>query len=1304
MNDQDLVLSMEAVDHASGVINGLTGALARNQRGFVSVAANTDAATAANARATQGFDATSAAIYALSTKSLPGLLGALRQLPGLSSLSVASLARFGLILGVVGAALAVLGNMVQAFGTGFALPFRLLAGLASVVMAALRALLSVLVALAAAAAVAGAALLALGVAAGTALVGGFVAAGSAAAGYEAQLRHVQGVTGASVEATNTLSDSLRNIAKTSMFPVADIAKAAYQLGSYGLAAEQIPVTLPGMTKLTEAMGGDLETNTAGVMAVLKSFRMEMAESTRVANVFATADKRSAAQIDKLIESMKFVAPTAGAMGLSIEETVAPLMMLYDAGLGGAMAGTQLRMMIMKMISPTKEMQRALRAAGMTTADIRPDIVGLSTAFENLNRALPQDVGAVMKAFGGAGARSGGQAFLAMRQQGGGPALAEFQTAITGTQQAFILAEIQASSFAGRLKFLGQAARELLMVFGMPLLEALKPFITAVTDFANFLSGTTQVRGLAAGIGEAVGAMAQKAVAGLTWLEQNWSTVWPRVWAALKQFVVILGGVGGMIWGGLSFIIETVRTFASQHQSVWDFIAETVGFTVGVIVSVLVFLELALRQLVSGDLMAQLPRVFFEVFRAIAYVVVSTMHDMTQAIVKWTTALGYVGATAAALGAVLGLVTGLPNIAGIFMGMGAGILAINVGLGVMENRLKGLTFEGVSAGLGNVSEKIKGIIGQLPSLGPLLPALWKTAREAGGGFGANVTAALKGQPLMPGGGMGGEGFMASAMKASLAAGLRGQQIAANFLARVESLTAGMKAGIMGISGGGGVAGVGMMDTEDVEELTDTGGAIVAADDALQQAMASATSTLAALNDPVKQVALTQEVNNRLLSDLQEGLTALKAVNEKVLAAEEKRLGKQVPGMLADFSLEQLKRMVFPAERMKEFEKLPAIQAEKMFQTGTLDARLDQLAEIAMMQMSMGDLNGEALALYMENMKTGFTGQEGQMETAIKWSETMAKYLSDVQQQLQQAKEEAARGGAVVQYNMAYIGTLQLSAGATEVITAGQAQRAGQATEQAGYGAAAANILGTPAAANNAVRAGEAVGKLGKSATQATKRLDSFVTTAAGLTRTHVGGTWLGALPNPASAAAAGAAAAYRTALTINAKQAQIEATARQIGPSGAAYAPGTMDYSGVRSGALGTAGVQAAAIPYQDLGPGVAPFRNVGSSATLWPAPTAYPSEEVMRAAQAAASLQAAQAAPGWGVFPAGTLANASQVAPGWGISPRGAQGQGSSPRDIILNIYGDVMEPEKIVTYMGRALNEYNAEQQHQGYARAGQR
>ena len=192
-----------------------------------------------------------------------------------------------------------------------------------------------------------------------AMARGFAAVGAAAtiaiadsirvfADFETSMLRVKAITGSTGVEFESLTALARELGATTAFTAREAAQAMGFLAQAGFEVKEINDALPRVLSLAAA--GQLELASAAdiTASVLRGFGLTADESGRVADVLAASASSANTSVQEMGEAFKFAGPVASAMGVSIEETAAALGVLSNAGLKGSLAGTGLRMVLVKM--------------------------------------------------------------------------------------------------------------------------------------------------------------------------------------------------------------------------------------------------------------------------------------------------------------------------------------------------------------------------------------------------------------------------------------------------------------------------------------------------------------------------------------------------------------------------------------------------------------------------------------------------------------------------------------------------------------------------------------------------------------------------------------------------------------------------------------------------------------------------------------------------------------------------------------------------------------------------------------------
>ena len=186
--------------------------------------------------------------------------------------------------------------------------------------------------------------------------------------FEAQMSRVQAIAGATKDELEQLTDQAIDLGAKTSFSASEVAAGMENLASAGFTTQEIMEAMPGLLDLAASSGADLATSSEIAASAIRGFGLEASTSAHVADIFAEAAARTNAQTEDMGEAMKYVAPVAKTVGLSIEETAAAIGIMSDAGIKGSQAGTTLRGGLTRLIKPTKMVKDAMAELGVEFYD------------------------------------------------------------------------------------------------------------------------------------------------------------------------------------------------------------------------------------------------------------------------------------------------------------------------------------------------------------------------------------------------------------------------------------------------------------------------------------------------------------------------------------------------------------------------------------------------------------------------------------------------------------------------------------------------------------------------------------------------------------------------------------------------------------------------------------------------------------------------------------------------------------------------------------------------------------------------
>lgn len=180
------------------------------------------------------------------------------------------------------------------------------------------------------------------------------------ADFEAGMSNVQAIAGASAEDMKLLADKAKEMGSTTKFSATESSEALSYMAMAGWKTQDMLSGLPGVMNLAAASGEDLGLVADILTDGLSAFGLQAKDSGHFADVLAQASSNANTNVSMLGESFKYVAPVAGAMGYTIEDTAGVLGLMANAGIKASQSGTSLRGALLRLGSPSKETAKAMQ--------------------------------------------------------------------------------------------------------------------------------------------------------------------------------------------------------------------------------------------------------------------------------------------------------------------------------------------------------------------------------------------------------------------------------------------------------------------------------------------------------------------------------------------------------------------------------------------------------------------------------------------------------------------------------------------------------------------------------------------------------------------------------------------------------------------------------------------------------------------------------------------------------------------------------------------------------------------------------
>jgi|13_taG_2_1085334.scaffolds.fasta_scaffold00029_41 TP901 family phage tail tape measure protein len=204
---------------------------------------------------------------------------------------------------------------------------------------------------------------------------------------------ISGETG--LAGIDPLKNKIMELGAATKSTTTQVAEAAEILTLAGFSMEEMigdessgtQGALEALNNFAIAAGTDLP-NAAGIaIATMKGMGKEASELRNITDILLNTQAKTFTTVNDLGESMKFLAPTARASGIALEEAAAAAGILGDAGLKGSMAGTALRMAITKLLKPSDDARKLMEDLGLDFFTLTPAGQAAKSALREVSRGL-----------------------------------------------------------------------------------------------------------------------------------------------------------------------------------------------------------------------------------------------------------------------------------------------------------------------------------------------------------------------------------------------------------------------------------------------------------------------------------------------------------------------------------------------------------------------------------------------------------------------------------------------------------------------------------------------------------------------------------------------------------------------------------------------------------------------------------------------------------------------------------------------------------------------------------------------------
>lgn len=299
------------------------------------------------------------------------------------------------------------------------------------------------------------------------------------ADFEAAMSEVKAISGATSEEFAQLTEKANQMGAVTKFTASESAEAFKYMAQAGWDAKEMMDGIEGLMALTAASGEDLGTTSDIVTDALTAFGMAAKDSGRFADVMAKAASATNTDVAKMGDTFKYVAPVAGALGYSIEDTAVAIGLMANSGIKASQAGTSLRSLLTNLTHPVGQAADAIDELKISITNADGSVKPLSQTLQELRekfRALSESERAQYAAMlAGQEGMSGLLAIVNASDQDFADLTEQINNSSGAAQE---MADIMMDNLSGKFELFTGALDSMKMSLG----EKFKPYLIEALDW------------------------------------------------------------------------------------------------------------------------------------------------------------------------------------------------------------------------------------------------------------------------------------------------------------------------------------------------------------------------------------------------------------------------------------------------------------------------------------------------------------------------------------------------------------------------------------------------------------------------------------------------------------------------------------------------------------------------------------------------------------------------------------------------------------------------------------------------------
>lgn len=315
--------------------------------------------------------------------------------------------------------------------------------------------------------------------------------------FEAKMSEVKAVARASAEEMQELTAKAKEMGEMTKFKASEAADAFRYMSMAGWKTKDMINGIEGVMNLAAASGEDLALVSDIVTDAMSAFGMKAEEAGRFADVLASASSNANTNVAMMGETFKYVAPVAGTLKMSIEDTAIASGLLANFGTKASQAGTSLRSAFNRMAGGSATVTKTMKKLGLSLDDGKGNAKSFKEVMDDLRRTFGKLSDIEKMQYGskifGVQAVSGMLAIINTTEEDYNKLVSAVYSSSDGLGDAAEMSATMIDNVQGAVTILGSKIEAIQLKIGekmLPTLRELIDFLQGVADKINAMNPKT----------------------------------------------------------------------------------------------------------------------------------------------------------------------------------------------------------------------------------------------------------------------------------------------------------------------------------------------------------------------------------------------------------------------------------------------------------------------------------------------------------------------------------------------------------------------------------------------------------------------------------------------------------------------------------------------------------------------------------------------------------------------------------------------------------------------------------------------